>query len=50
VKQALSDGGKKVGLDVNPEKTMQMLMSRSQKIGQKHSIEQCTGPFKMRQS
>jgi hypothetical protein len=28
-----------VGLEVNPEKTKYMLMSRSQKIGQKHSIK-----------
>jgi hypothetical protein len=30
---------RKVGLEVNPEKIKYMLMSRSQKIGQKHSIK-----------
>jgi hypothetical protein len=30
---------KEVGLEVNPEKTKYMLMSHSQKIGQKHSIK-----------
>jgi hypothetical protein len=37
--EALSDASKEVGLEVNPEKTECMLMSRSQKIGQKHSIK-----------
>jgi hypothetical protein len=37
--EALSDASKEVGLEVNPEKTKYMLMSRSQKIGQKHSIK-----------
>jgi hypothetical protein len=37
--EALLDAGKAVGLEVNPEKTKYMLTSRSQKIGQKHSIE-----------
>jgi hypothetical protein len=36
---ALLDASKKVGLEVNPEKTKCMLMSRSQKIRQKHSIK-----------
>jgi sorting nexin-29 len=35
--EALLDASKEVGLEVNPEKTKYMLMSRSQKIGQKHS-------------
>jgi hypothetical protein len=35
--QALLDASKKAGLDVNPGKTKYMLMSGSQKIGQKHS-------------
>jgi hypothetical protein len=33
------DASKEVGLEVNPEKTIYMLMSWSQKIGQKHSIK-----------
>jgi hypothetical protein len=37
--EALSDASKEVGLEVNPEKTKYMLMSRSQKIRQKHSIK-----------
>jgi hypothetical protein len=37
--EALIDSSKEVGLDVNSEKTKYMLMSRSQKIGQKHSIK-----------
>jgi hypothetical protein len=37
--EALLDASKEVGLEVNPEKSKYMLMSRSQKIGQKHSIE-----------
>jgi hypothetical protein len=37
--EALLDGSKEVGLEVNPEKTKYMLMSRSQKVGQKHSIK-----------
>jgi hypothetical protein len=35
----LLDASKEVGLEVNPEKTKYMLMSRNQKIGQKHSIK-----------
>jgi aspartate carbamoyltransferase regulatory subunit len=37
--EALLDASKEVGLEVNPEKTKCMLMSRSQKMGQKHSIK-----------
>jgi hypothetical protein len=37
--EALLDASKEVGLEVNPEKSKYMLMSRSQKIGQKHSIK-----------
>jgi hypothetical protein len=37
--EALLDASKKVGLEVNPEKTKYMLMSRSQNIGQKYSIK-----------
>jgi hypothetical protein len=36
---ALLDASKKAGLEVNPEKTKCMLMSCSQKIGQKQSIK-----------
>jgi hypothetical protein len=38
-KEALLDASKEVGLEVNPEKTEYMLMSRSQKVGQKRSIK-----------
>jgi hypothetical protein len=38
-KEAPLDASKKVGLEVNPEKTKYMLMLHSQKIGQKHSIK-----------
>jgi hypothetical protein len=31
--EALLDASREVGLEVNPEKTKYMLMSRSQKIG-----------------
>jgi hypothetical protein len=37
--EALFDASKEADLDVKPEKTKYMLMSRSQKIGQKHSIK-----------
>jgi hypothetical protein len=37
--EALLEASKEVGLEVNPVKTKHMLMSRSQKIGQKHSIK-----------
>jgi hypothetical protein len=37
--EALSDASEEIGLEVNPEKTKYMLMSCSQKIGQKHSIK-----------
>jgi hypothetical protein len=36
---ALLDASKKVGLEVNPDKTKYTLMSRYQKAGQKHSIK-----------
>jgi hypothetical protein len=35
--EALLDASKEVGLEVNPEKTKYMLMSRIQKVGQKQS-------------
>jgi hypothetical protein len=37
--EALLDASKVVGLEVNPEKTKYILMSRRQKIGQKHSMK-----------
>jgi hypothetical protein len=37
--EALLDASKEVGLEVNPGKTKYLLMSHSQKIGQKHSIK-----------
>jgi hypothetical protein len=37
--EALLDASKEVGLERNPEKTKYMLMSRSQEIGEKHSIK-----------
>jgi hypothetical protein len=37
--EALLDASKEVGLEVNLEKTKYMLMSRSQKLGQKRSIK-----------
>jgi hypothetical protein len=37
--EASLDASKEVGLEVNPEKTKYMLMSYSQKIGQKYSIK-----------
>jgi hypothetical protein len=39
ITQALLDASKEVGLEMNPEKTKYMLMSRSQKTGQKYSIK-----------
>jgi hypothetical protein len=38
-REALLDASKEVGLEVNPEKTKYMLMSRSQKLGHKYSIK-----------
>jgi hypothetical protein len=43
--EALLDARKEVCLEVNPEKTEGMLMSRSQKVGQKHSIKIVNGSF-----
>jgi sorting nexin-29 len=43
--EALLDASKMIGLEVNPEKTKYMLMSRSQKIGQKHSIKTANRSF-----
>jgi hypothetical protein len=36
--EVLLDASTKVGLEVNPDKTKHMLMSRSQKIRKKHNI------------
>jgi hypothetical protein len=44
--ETLLDASKKVGLEVNPEKTKYMLMSRSQKTGKKHSIKIANRAFK----
>jgi hypothetical protein len=43
--EALVDASEEVGLEVNPEKTKYMLMSRSLKIGQKLSIKIPNGSF-----
>jgi hypothetical protein len=43
--EAFWDASKEVGLEVNPEKTEYMLMSRSQKIGQKHGIKIANRPL-----
>jgi hypothetical protein len=37
--ETLLDASKEIGLEVNTEKTKYMLMSRSQRIGQKRSIK-----------
>jgi hypothetical protein len=37
--EGLLGASKEVGLEVNKEKTKYMLMSRSQKVGKKHSIK-----------
>jgi hypothetical protein len=44
--EALFDASKEAGLEVNAEKTKYMLMSRSLKIGQKHSIKIVNRSFK----
>jgi hypothetical protein len=43
--KVLLDASKEVGLEVNPEKIKYTLMSRSQKIGQKHSIKVANRSF-----
>jgi hypothetical protein len=48
--QALLDARKEVDLEVNPEKTKYMLMSRSQKTGQKYSIKIANRSFEVWQS
>jgi hypothetical protein len=45
-KKALLDASKEDGLEVNPEKTKYMLMSRCQKAGQRQSIKIAIGPLK----
>jgi hypothetical protein len=42
---ALLHASKEVGVEVNPEKTKYMLVSHSQKIGQKHSIKRAKRSF-----
>jgi coproporphyrinogen III oxidase-like Fe-S oxidoreductase len=37
--KALLDASKEVGLEVNPEKTKYILVSRCQNAGQRHSIK-----------
>jgi coproporphyrinogen III oxidase-like Fe-S oxidoreductase len=37
--KALLDASKEVGLEINPEKTKYILVSRCQKAGQRHSIK-----------
>jgi hypothetical protein len=46
--KALLDASKEVRLEVNPEKTKYMLVSRCQKAGQRQSIK--LGPLKAWQS
>jgi hypothetical protein len=48
--EALLDAIKEVRLAVNREKTKYGLTSRSQKLGQKHSIKTAIDPLKMWQS
>jgi hypothetical protein len=43
--EALLDASKEAGLEVNPEKSKYMLMSHSQKIGQKLSIKLANRSF-----
>jgi hypothetical protein len=43
--EALSDASKEIGLEVNPEKTKCMLISRGHRVGQKHSIKIGNGSF-----
>jgi hypothetical protein len=45
--EALLDAGKEICLEVNPEKTKYMLMSRSEKVGQKHSIKIANRSFEV---
>jgi hypothetical protein len=43
--EALLDASKEVGLEVNPDRSKYMLMSRGQKIGQKHIIKTANRSF-----
>jgi hypothetical protein len=43
----MSLANEEVGLEVNSEKTKYMLMSRSQKIGQKHSVKIANRSFRV---
>jgi hypothetical protein len=44
--EALLDATKEAGLEVNPEETKYMLMPRSQKVGQRHSVKIAKRSFK----
>jgi hypothetical protein len=48
--EALLNANKKVGLEVNPDETMYMLMSCYQKAGQKHSRQMANRTFEVCQS
>jgi hypothetical protein len=48
--EAVLHASKKVGLEVNPNKTKYMFMSQYWKVGQKHSIKTAKDPLKMWQS
>jgi sorting nexin-29 len=43
--EALLDASREIGLEMNPEKTKYMLISRSQKMGQRHSIKIANNSF-----
>jgi hypothetical protein len=43
--EALLYASKEVGIEVNPKETKYMLMSRSQKVGKKHSIKTANRSF-----
>jgi hypothetical protein len=45
--EALLDASKEVGIEVNPKKTMFMLILHSQKIEQKHSIKIANRSFEV---
>jgi hypothetical protein len=45
--KAVLDASKEVGLEVNPKETKFMLMSRSQKIGQNHSMKIANRSFEV---
>jgi hypothetical protein len=45
--ETLVDASKKVGLEINVEKTKYMLLPRHQNVGQKRGIKIATGSSKM---